>query len=87
MIKATQTFYHFEAGSWLCFAEERACVGVRVPSLNRALCSSVWDGSAVSSCSTVILQTRGDSKGKRSDSWGYDEDRDCVCCSAWQRRL
>lgn len=43
--------------------------------------------NAASSCSTVVLQTRGESRGKQSDSWDEDEDRSCVCCNAWQHKL
>ena len=85
-------FDHCEVGSWLGFAEMCVCVSVcrcvACKELSAVLCGmGVQCASAVSSCSTIVLQTRGERKGKRSDSWGEDEDRDCVRCSAWQRRL
>lgn len=66
------TFYPCEVGSWLCFAEVCVCVGVcrclaRIE-LSAVLCGmGVQCASAVSSCSTVELQTRGESKGKRKE--------------------
>ena len=72
----------------------RVCICVYVCScpapveLSAVLCGmGVQCASAVSSYSTAELQTRGESEGKRSGSWGEDEDRDCVRCSARQRRL
>lgn len=84
------TLNHSEPGSWLqC---RNVCVYVSVClaciELSAVLCGMrVQCASAVSSCCTVELQTRGESEGKRNDSWGEDEDRDRVRCSARQRRL
>lgn len=75
----------------LCCAEESVCdcvCGCQARrELSAVLCGmGVQCASAASSCSTAELQTRGESEAKRSDSWGEDEDRDCVRHSARQRR-
>uniref|UniRef100_A0A4W6ED00 Furry homolog, like n=1 Tax=Lates calcarifer TaxID=8187 RepID=A0A4W6ED00_LATCA len=55
------------------------CRSLACIELSAVLCGmGVQCASAASSCSTVVLQTRGESKGKRSNSWGEDEDRDCA---------
>lgn len=67
-------FYLCEVGSWLCFSEVCVCVCARecrCPArveLSAVLCGmGVQCASAVSSCSTAELQTRGESKGKRKE--------------------